>query len=303
MLDVFFNVVLPTFLVVAIATLFQRWKRLPIATLSQTTFYVLSPALAYSVMIKSSISADKSLKIIGSTILAMALISILSLSVTLLFRHSRTMRSAFLLSTLFPNAGNMALPVILLALGPEGLSIAMVIFVTHVVLGWSLGTFVASRSEKKGFSPILQVLKVPAIYGVFAALGTRMIGWELPIALAEPIDLLATAAIPTMLLVLGFQLGNGISLKELPSLGATTMIRLVIAPPLGYLATILVGLEGLPQQAVIIVASMPTGVFTIILGTQFKTNPGFVTNAVVVSTLLSIVSLTIVVTLVKSLLA
>ena len=303
MLDVFLNVVLPTFIVVAIAALFQRWRRLPINTLSQTTFYLLSPTLAYSVMIKSSISVDKSFKVISATILAMAFITVLGIFVTLLFRHSKTMRSAFLLSALFPNGGNMALPVVLLALGSDGLSAAMVIFVTHVVLGWSLGTFIASRSEQQGFTPILQVLKVTAIYGVAAALATRAIGWDPPIALAQPIELLATATIPAMLLVLGFQLGNGLNFTELPSLGAATMLRLVAAPPLGYLATILVGLEGIPQQAVVIVASMPTGIFTIILGTQFKTNPRFVTNAVVASTFLSIGSLTIVVTLVKSLLS
>jgi predicted permease len=114
------------------------------------------------------------------------------------------------------------------------------------------------------------------------------------------VDLLAGAAIPAMLLVLGFQLGEGIRWGELPSLSASMFLRLVVAAPLAYLATVVLGLGGVAQQAVIIVAAMPTAVFTIILAGQFGANPRFITTAVVASTLASIGTLTVVVTLVQN---
>src|SRR5680860_106966 len=39
----------------------------------------------------------------------------------------------------FPNAGNMGLPVVLLAFGEQALAVAVIIFATQSILGWSLG--------------------------------------------------------------------------------------------------------------------------------------------------------------------
>ncbi len=299
MLDVFLNVVLPIFLLVSVAALLQRWRRLSASVLNQVTFYLFSPALAFDVLMKSSLSTGSSFRVVGATLLAMAFVATASAVVSGLLRHPRPIRSAFLLSTIFPNAGNMALPVTLLALGDAGLAVAVVIFIAHSVVGWSVGTFIASRSEQGRLASLLQVAKVPAIYGVIAALGLQAADWELPTALAQPIGLLAEAAIPTMLLVLGFHLGEGIKLGELRSLVAAMVLRLVVAAPLAYAATLVFGLHGVSQQAVVIVASMPTAVFTIILATQFGTNPRFITASVVATTLASLGTLTVIVTLVQ----
>ena len=300
MLDVFLNVVLPIFVLVAVAALLQRWRRLSVSALSQVTFYLFSPALAFDVLVKSSLSTGASFRVVGATLLAMVFVAMASTVVSGLLRHPRPMRSAFLLSTIFPNAGNMALPVTLLALGEAGLAVAVVIFIAHSVVGWSVGTFIASRSEQGRLASVLQMVKVPAIYGVIAALGVQATDWELPTVLAQPIGLLAGAAIPAMLLVLGFHLGGGIKLGELPSLTAAMVLRLVVAAPLAYAATLVLGLHGVGQQTVVIVASMPTAVFTIILATQFGSNPRFITTSVVASTLASLGTLTVVVTLVQN---
>ncbi len=72
------------------------------------------------------------------------------------------------------------------------------------------------------------------------------------------------------------------------------------AMPLAYLATLLFGLDALTQSVVVIVYAMPVAVFTIILSTEFRTSPKFVTNAVVTSTLASTLTLTLVIPMVKS---
>ena len=53
----------------------------------------------------------------------------------------------------------------------------------------------------------------------------------------------------------------------------------------------------------IIAYAMPVAVFTIILATEFKTNPKFVTNAVVTSTVASTITLAILIPFVKTFLA
>ena len=59
------------------------------------------------------------------------------------------------------------------------------------------------------------------------------------------------------------------------------------------------GLTGAAQQTVIVVAAMPTAVFTTLLATEFRAEPRFVTSAVIASTVASLGTLTVLVTLLQ----
>ena len=301
MLDVFLNVIMPVFLVAVIAAAFQRWRRVSVGPLSQITLYILVPALIFTSLVQQEIAASASVRIAGTTLLASVLVLVISMVVSKVMGHDRAMRAAFMLSTGFPNAGNMALPVLLLAFGDEGLAVGVIIFVTLAITGQSLGVFIAATSEMNGMESLKQIFKLPAIYAIGAAFLVRMLGVELPLVVFQPVKLLSQAAIPMMLVVLGFQLAGEFRLERVFSLAAALLMRLLISVPLAYGATLLLGLDALSQSVVIIVFAMPVAVFTIILSTEFKTNPRFVTNAVVTSTLASTLTLTLVIPMVKSL--
>ena len=300
MLDVFLTVILPIFMVAAAGYAFQQWRRLPVSTLSQVTLYLLAPALIFDSLLEQTLPAAASFRIVAATLLVTVTIVGVSLLTSRALRHSTPMQSAFVLSTTFPNAGNMAIPILLLAFGEAGLTAAIVIFVTQSALGWSLGIYVAARSHSAGFTPLLEVLKVPVLYALAAALLAIWLDWQPPTTITRPIEMLAGAALPSMLLVLGFQLGTGLAFHQWPSLLAAMTVRLVVAAPIAYGVTILLGMSGVEQQALIVTMSMPAAVFTTILATQFDAVPRFVTNAVVASTLVSLLTLTVVITLVQN---
>ncbi|MFH1559916.1 MAG: AEC family transporter [Chloroflexota bacterium] len=300
MLDVFLNVIMPVFLVAVIAGVFQRWRKVPVGPLSQVTLYLLIPALIFTSLVEQKIPASASARIVGTLLLTTTLIILTSIVVSKILRHDRAMRSAFMLSTGFPNAGNLALPILLLAFGEEGLAVGVIVFVTQAINGQSLGVFVAAGSQMNGMESLKQVFKLPAVYAIVAALLVRALGIELPLIVSQPVKLLSQATIPSMLMVLGFQLGGELRLNSLGSLAAALVVRLLISVPLAYFATVLFGLDALSQSVVIIVYAMPVAVYTIILSTEFKTNPQFVTNAVVTSTLVSTLSLTLIIPMVKS---
>lgn len=301
MLDVFLNVIMPVFLVAVIAAAFQRWRKVSVGPLSQITLYILTPALIFTSLVQQEIAASASVRIVGTTLLASALILVISMVVSKVMGHDRAMKGAFMLSTGFPNAGNMALPVLLLAFGDEGLAVGVIIFVTLAITGQSLGVFIAATSEMNGMESLNQIFKLPAIYAIGAAFLVRMLGVELPLVVFQPVNLLSQAAIPMMLVVLGFQLAGEFRLERVFSLAAALLMRLLVSVPLAYGATLLLGLDALSQSVVIIVFAMPVAVFTIILSTEFKANPRFVTNAVVTSTIASTLTLTLIIPLVKSL--
>jgi predicted permease len=299
MLDVFLNVIMPVFLVAVIAAGFQRWRKVQVGPISQVTLYILTPSLIFTSLVQQDIPASVSVKIVSATLLATVLILATSVIMSKILRHDRAMSGAFMLSTGFPNAGNMALPVLLLAFGDEGLAVGVIVFVTLAIMGQSVGVFIAATSQMNGMESLKQVFKLPAIYAISAAFIIRAIGIELPVAIFQPIKLLSQASIPVMLVVLGIQLAGEFRLERVFSLATALVLRLLISVPLAYAATLLLGLDALAQSVVIIVYAMPVAVFTIILSTEFKTNPKFVTNAVVTSTLASTLTLTIVIPLVK----
>ena len=163
-----------------------------------------------------------------------------------------------------------------------------------------MGILIAARGSSHDLPPLYSALKVPTLYAVPAALLIRVTGWDMPVVIDRPIEMLADATIPVMLIVLGFQLSQGVDWMRWRSLVTSSVLRLIASAGVAYIVTILIGLEGIAQQTVIVVAAMPTAVFTSILATEFNTEPKFVTSAVVMSTLASIGTLTILITILQN---
>jgi hypothetical protein len=163
-----------------------------------------------------------------------------------------------------------------------------------------MGSVVAS-SGRRGLVGALQgLLQVPALWGMVAAGIVVGSGVTLPAAVSRPVDLLGNAAIPSMLLVLGMQFEKG-ARPDRPGLVATaSALVLLVSPALGLLLAWALGLQGITRQAVVVEAAMPTAVITTILALEFDVAPRFVTSVVVVTTLVSPLTVSVLIALLKS---
>src|SRR5690606_26194320 len=105
------------------------------------------------------------------------------------------------------NQGNMGLPIAALAFGETGLRIAVVVFVTGVLLWSSAGIALASlaRGAHSPRRAMLAPLRYPSIYAAVAGALVNATGVDLPTALSESTRTLGDASVPTMLVVLGMQ--------------------------------------------------------------------------------------------------
>jgi hypothetical protein len=102
-----------------------------------------------------------------------------------------------------------------------------------------------------------------------------------------------------MLLLLGAQLVNSeVGQYWRPALAATGL-SLIIAPLLAFGLASLLGLPAQTRQAVVLEASMPAAVITTLIATEFQAEPKLVTSTVVLSTLLSPITLSIIIALLK----
>ncbi|MSP78035.1 MAG: AEC family transporter [Dehalococcoidia bacterium] len=297
-LGIFVNVILPVFLVAALGLVIQRWKKPSPAVLNLLILYLFSPALVFTSLSRTELGDGAFLKV-GIFVLLLAFCTlVLGWIAARVIRADRSTESAILLTSTFMNAANLAIPVITFAFGQEAQGKAITFFVTQSVLIWTLGTFIAARSSAVGWRPMLGVLRLPSIYAALAAILVNLVHIPIPATIFQPLNLLGQASIPTMLVVLGFQLGGG-ALKQPVAMGVSVFIRLVLSAVIAVPLAMLLGLEGLDRQVLIVGAAMPTAVFTTILATEFSANAALVTSSVVFSTAASIVTLTVVIRLVQ----
>ena len=316
-IPIFIEVILPLALVWGVGYLARRLLKLDPRPFARAGLYLLTPTIIFVSLMESAITLAEGGRVILLVAVLAALLWLIAWVQARLLRLSPEDTSAFMLTTIFINAVNYGFPAVLLALGEEGLEWATVFAIAHALLSNTAGGYIAARGRGGSVKQtLLQVLRIPMLYGVVLALILRLAGVSLDApftvaglriallpAIYQAIRLLAQAAVPVFMLVLGMQLaGNGG--PETPGarlpLGAMVLAginRLILSPLLAWGLALLLGLGGVAGRAVIMEAAMPSAVLMVILSIEFDARPRFVSAVVAGTTLASIVTLTLLLSL------
>ncbi len=315
LLHVFVQVILPLALVWGAGFLGQRLLHLDPRPFSRAGLYLLTPAVIFTTLMEAEITLQESGRILLLVVLLAGLLGLLGWLQIRFLRLSPGESSAFLLTAIFINSVNYGFPATLLALGSEGLERAAVFAVGHAFLVNTVGAYIAARGQAGGIRETLaQVARIPMLYAVALAALLRLVGFsfsgtfslwgvEIPLlpSLYQAVKLLSQAAIPVFMLVLGMQLGvedaDPLPHRLYLPLFLAGLTRLVLSPLLAWGLTLLLGLKGIAAQATILEAAMPSAVITVILATEFDTQPRLVSRVVLWTTLFSMVTVTLLLSL------
>ena len=292
LLSLFANNLLPILITAAAGFLVQKFLGLSQRPLSQVAFYLLSPALVFSLLLAAEIPSSQILAMMGFAAAVVLIVAVASLLLSRAVSLGPKLAAAVLLSTAFMNAGNYGLSLNQFVYGEGGLTWASLYFVASMMLTNSLGVFAASRGQRGPLAAFRELAKIPAVYAIPLALTVRSLGITLPAPISRPIALLGAAAVPVMLLILGMQIGSGRAITHRGLLAACVGLRLVLAPLAAWLIAPYFGLEGLARQVGVLESAMPTAVMSTIIAIEFDVEPAFVTGVVLVTTLLSPLTLT-----------
>jgi predicted permease len=238
-----------------------------------------APALVFHAVAGLDIGADAFARVAGAWLATMLTTGLAGMLALRLWRQPLR---PFLPVVLFPNTGNVGLPLSLLAFGDAGLGFAVAIFAITALAQLTLGVGIAA-GRRQGMAGLV---RLPLIWALAAALAFVLVGRPPPQWLAETARLLAGMAIPLMLLTLGVSLASlriaGLRL----SLGLA-VLRLGLGFGLGVGAAQVFGLAGAAAGVLVLQSAMPTAVFNYLFARRYDTRPIDVAGAVVVSTLLS----------------
>jgi hypothetical protein len=214
-----------------------------------------------------------------------------------LLRFSRTEIIVLLLVLMFVNSGNYGLTLNQLRYGEAGLSRAIVYYVVSTILVFSVGVLIASMGQHRWQDAVRRLVRVPALYGVLAAVFVYAFELTVPAPLYSAIEVGAAGAIPAMLVVLGMNMARLQGAGDLRLALPAVSLRLLVAPVAALVVASQLGLQGLSRSTAIVEASMPTAVITTVIATEFDVKPTAVTGIVVLSTLLSPLTLALFITL------
>lgn len=297
--SVFLDVVAPVFAIVAIGWALGPRLGLDPKTLSRAAYYVLVPAFTFDVISRSRVplaSAGRMALYAAATHLAFGAIAF---ALARLLRRPREVAAAWVMLSVFGNVGNFGLALVTFRLGDAALAPATIYFIVILLVSFVVCVGVASWT-RGGSVPaaVVSVFGTPALLVAAPAVAVSATRFELPLFVSRTVGLLGAAMIPMMLFVLGVQLARTKALRPTADVAIVAALRLVGAPALAWVLAPAFGLAGVERAAGILQAGMPAAILVAIIATEYDVAPGFVTSAVLFSTLLSLPTLTVLLSLV-----
>ncbi len=292
----FLLVLYPIFMIFAIGYIGQKTIGFEIRSLSTMALYLMSPVLAFRTFYEAKFDETYVYIFIYTFGLCICLIGIVYLW-SYLKGYSMNETCGMILASAFMNNGNYGTPLALFVFGTTGLHYAVILMVVQQLVMCTVGVYYAAKGspDNRGVKEALYAVKrMPIVYGAIIGIIFHFVPVPLPKEFRQAVDLVADAAVPTIMIILGMQLAN-VSVKKwvLEKLSVSLTIKLILSPLVALALTLLFPVEPLLKQIMILMAAMPTAANTTMYALQFKTEPDFVASATLLSTTLSIVTLPI----------
>jgi hypothetical protein len=261
----------------------------PVDFVTRLVMNIGAPCLILSSFNKAGIDIGKMAEVSAATLV---ILLIMLVSGGVLIRLMRLKTSTFLPSLLFPNIGNMGLPLCLFAFGQAGLALGLTVFLVIFTLQMSLGILLTA-----GRGNPAELLKQPVLWATVIAVVLVGTGESLPAWLDNTTGILGGATIPLMLVTLGVSLAQ-LKVAEWKHSLLFSLIRVLGGFGLAVLVAGWFGLEGIDRGVLILQSSMPVAVFNYLLALRYQREPGEVAGMVVLSTLLAFALLPLIVSFV-----
>lgn len=268
--------------------------------LVQLVIWVTLPALVLHSMITTELDA----KLILAPVVGFGVYGVLmaaSFGAARLMRLDRPSAGALIAATTVGNTGFFGIPLIA-ASGPH-LSVPAAImydvFCTGILTWtstiWVGGRFGDPEGEGAPRGPLWKNLLLPPTWALALGLALNVAGVRsLPDWIDRPLVILGGAVLPLVLIYAGLVIEWDGVRRAWREVGASTLMRLALAPLAGFAIAIALQLDGDVLRTVVLMSAMPTAMMSLVIGGWFKLRTDVIAGAVVASTLLATVALPVI---------
>ncbi|RYB94468.1 AEC family transporter [Nocardioides oleivorans] len=260
-------------------------------TLGEIAFFVASPALMIITISKVHLETATKNLVASSISLAVCFL----LYVVLARLRWRLTTGPLLIGALtssYVNAGNLGLAVAAYVVGDITVVVPALLVQMMLVQPAALVVLDRVTGRGEGFGKavrrlVTNPLTVAAVIGVVLALT----GWPLPEVAEAPLELMAGAAIPMMLM------SYGAALRLSPALGKAghngevllaTVLKLAVMPVVAWAVGASLGLEGTVLLGVVVTAALPTAQNIFLHATRYRVGEDVARETILITTLASL---------------
>ncbi|MFQ5574426.1 MAG: AEC family transporter [Terriglobia bacterium] len=262
--------------------------------LDRAIIYVFLPALIFAVVHGSVFSADLlKIPLVGWVAMVLS-----TLAAWLLTRVVWTgeQKGSFILTSAVGNTGYFGYPLALALFGQAGFVGALFYdLLASVPFIFTVGILIAGvySNKKKSTNAVREVLTFPPFLALVGAYGSNWAAsagvFELPRLFLRGLSGLGELAIPLIIISIGVSLRATAVRRFAYPILLVCSVKLVFSP----LVACLIGFSLLDRAAVGVVvleASMPTFMLSMVIGSRYDLDSSFIGSAILVTTVLSLVT-------------
>lgn len=263
--------------------------------LNRLTFFVASPALLFTTV------ADSDPAAVLGPMLGVALCSAVVVAALYLLATGwwlRRVRSEALIGAMSAstvNSANLGMPIAAYVLGDIAYAAPVILFQLALFSPVLLALLDASTTRHRTtvVSMAVQTARNPMIIGSLLGLAFAVFGWTLPQQLAEPVELIAGASIPAMLIAFGISLVGSRPLERVSARRADVLVasglKLFIQPGLAWaIGTWVFGLQDSELFAVVVMAALPTAQNVFVTASRYERGVVVAKDTVLVTTIVAV---------------
>jgi len=278
-----FAIIAPVFLIAALGYGWARFKMPFDANMVSTlVFHIGAPCLLMSQLLQQRPNIVEMSQIVLAAMLVIGLGAVVGL---VFLKSIKQSVRTYLPALIFPNGGNMGMPLCLFAFGEAGFTLSVAYFAGMAMLQFSAGQAIAS-----GRFPASAFFANPVLWALGVSITLISADIHLPVWVMDTITTLSGFVIPLMLMSLGISLAQ-LSVHGLGKALMFSVFRLGGGFLLALGVVSAMDLEGPARGVVLIQSAMPTAVFNYLFAVRYNNRPEDVAGIVLISTLLSFATL------------
>ncbi len=273
-------IVFPIFAIVVAGWLYARYRHtrggIDMTFANQLNMEIFVPALVFAALTAKSfdlaafdrLAIGALVMLLGSGLLAWGLARLL-----------REQPKTFTPPMMFVNAGNMGLPLMMLAFGEAALPAAVVLFFVENTLHYTLGTWLLDHHAR-----LRNLWRVPVTFAALVAFAVNLAGIEVWPPLYLSIKLVGDVAVPLLLFSLGVRLAvSTFSDLRIGLVGA--VFRPLVGMTLAWGLGKALGLSERDATMLLVFGALPPAVLNYVFAERYHQEPGKVASLVMLGNL------------------
>lgn len=295
---IFFQIVVPILVLLVIGAILQKKFRFNLKALSQLITYCFMPAAVFVNLYETHVE----LTVLGEV----GLFILLFIGSQMILSHfmakglglARTEAAVFKNSVVLINSGNYGIPVaqMIFATQPIGVAIQVMLVIFQNMTTYTYGLYNLISSTKSGMTIIKDFFKMPIIHALIIGVAMNYFDIGIPQFIKIPVEHVADGFIAVALITLGAQLSQ-LEMKSMfnKTVFISCFTRLIIGPSVALAIIYILGLDGVVAQSLFIASAFPTSRNSSSLALEYDVESATAAQAVLFSTIVSCITVTIVI--------